>query len=58
MMLTPDEKRLLIDLVRCVKLIGWHVAELREGEGKAEVREALDNLGVIQRVIQESLQEP
>lgn len=53
-MLTPDEKRLLIDLCRCVDLIAWHVRTLRceEPEALVELTEMLDNLHVIMRVLQ------
>jgi len=51
-MLTPDEKLLLTTLARCVKLIGWHVRELRgDSEAKLEIQQALDNLDVILRVL-------
>ncbi len=55
MSMTRDEKCHLIDLVRCVKLIAWHVQYLQQGEAKIELEGVLDNLAVIQRVIQATL---
>jgi hypothetical protein len=58
--LTPDEKRLLIDLCRCVDLIGWHVRQLQADSPDCveEITGALDNLKVIQRVLQGSKETP
>lgn len=51
--MTPDEKRLLIDLCRCVDLVAWQVRDLRRGQPEAveELTQVIENLQVLRRVL-------